>query len=221
MNGSLDTDIVIHLYLSEKQGLIFNFFDKVYMHEYLYEKELKRKSLIVYERFTSDIEKGLAEIITSKDLSDMGIKGIFEMYKRENEYLFDMGELYAISLAKSMGLLAFISNDTKEFGPHETLVRELIEDVIPFAFYELLFLRYLASEIDVEKMHLEFEEVTFKSMGKYPMNFRSRMLMVARRFSSRNGTKRDYNWICEYCKEKDTNYGAKMIGLKKYISSLE
>ena len=79
----------------------------------------------------------------------------------------------------------------------------------------------MASEIDVEKMHLEFEEVTFKSMGKYPMNFRSRMLMVARRFSSRNGTKRDYNWICEYCKEKDTNYGAKMIGLKKYISSLE
>lgn len=221
MNVSVDTDIVIHLYLSEKQGLIFNFFDKVYMHEYLYEKELKRKSLVVYERFTYDIEKGMIEIVTNKDLAGMGIKGIFETYERENEYLFDSGESYAISLAKAMGLVAFISDDTKEFGPHETLVKELIEDVIPFSFYELLFLKYLASEIDIEKMQEEFEEITSKSMGKYPMKFRSRMLRVGRRFSSKNGTERDYNWICGYCKEKKTNYKAKMIELKEYLAGLE
>ena len=50
MNASIDTDVVIHLYLSDKQGLFFEIFDKLYMHEYLYEKELKRKSLQVYVR---------------------------------------------------------------------------------------------------------------------------------------------------------------------------
>lgn len=220
MNVSLDTDIVIHLYSSGKQGLIFDFFDEIYMHNFLYEKELKRKSAVVYRSFTSDVEAGKVKIIKNKDLVDMGIKGLFERYQRDNDSLFDMGELYAISLAKAMGLVAFISNDTKEFGPHETLVKELIRDVIPFAFYELLFLKYVGSEIDVEEMHQEFEEVTQKSMGKYPMNFRSRMLTVARRFSSRSGTKRDYDWICEYCKEKDSNYKTRMIGLKEYLSKL-
>ena len=220
MNVSLDTDIVIHLYSSGKQGLIFDFFDEIYMHNFLYEKELKRKSAAVYRSFTSDIEAGKVKIIKNKDLVDMGIKGLFEGYQRDNDYLFDMGELYAISLAKAMGLIAFISNDTKEFGPHETLVKELIHDVIPFAFYELLFLKYIGSEIDVEKMHQEFEEVSTKSMGEYPMNFRSRMLTVVRRFSSKNGTKRDYNWICEYCRHKDSNYKTKMIELKEYLSKL-
>ena len=163
----------------------------------------------------------MIEIVTNKDLASLGIKGIFEAYERENEYLFDSGELYAISLAKAMGIVAFISDDTKEFGPHETLVKELIEDVIPFAFYELLFLKYLASEVDVDKMHREFEEITSKSMPKYPMKFRSRMMRAARRFSFKNGTDRDYDWICGYCKEKEIDYKAKMIELKEYLAGLE
>jgi len=220
MNASLDTDVVIHLYLSGKQGLIFKFFDELYMHNYLYEKELKRKSPQVFEKLTSDVEEGRIKIVTNKDLINMGIKSLFEEYKRDYEYLFDSGELYAVALARTMGLFAFVSDDTKEFGPHETLVKELIEDVIPFAFYELLFLRYLSSEISVKQMHQEFEEVTSKSMNKHPMNFRRRMLMVARRFSYRNGTERDYNWICEYCDKHKTNYKAKMRGLKEYLSQI-
>jgi len=39
----------------------------------------------------------------------MGIKGLFDGYKRDYEYMFDMGELYAVSLAKAMGLVAFVS----------------------------------------------------------------------------------------------------------------
>lgn len=56
-------------------------------------------------------------------------------YIEDYEYLFDDGELYTVALAKAMGIVIFLSDDTKEFGPHETLVKELIEDVIPFAFY--------------------------------------------------------------------------------------
>jgi hypothetical protein len=221
MKASIDTDVVIHLYLSNKQGLFFNVFDGLYMHEFLYEKELKRKSLFVYEKFSLDVVEGKATIIRNKDLVEMGVKGLFEDYKRDFEYLFDSGELYAVSLAKAMGLFAFVSDDTKEFGPHETLLKELIEDVIPFAFYELLFLRYLSGEFTVEEIHQEFDEVTSKSMRQRPMKFRSRMLKTVRRFSYRNGTQRDYDWINAYCKKNNIHYKNKMIGLKEYLSQIE
>jgi len=220
MKASIDTDVVIHLYLCDKQDLFFKVFDQLYMHEYLYEKELKTKSQSVFDKFSIDVSEGKVIIINNKDLIEMGVKGLFEIYKRDYDSLFDSGELHAVSLAKAMGLVAFVSDDTKEFGPHETLVKELIEDVIPFAFYELLFLGYLDGEISAEQMHREFDLVTSKSMSEKPMNFRSRMLKTVRRFSSK-GTKRDYDWIQSYCKSGNINYSNKMMGFKQYLSHIE
>lgn len=213
MRASIDTDIVIHLYLSNKQEL--------FMHEYLYKIELKKKSFQAYEKFTADVTKGKVIIKTNKALNEMGIKNLFDGYKRDYKYLFDSGELYAVALAKAMGLFAFVSDDIKEFGPHETLVKELIEDVIPFAFYELLYLKYLSKELTAEEMHKEFDEVTSISMNKHPMNFRRRMLITVRRFSYRNGTKRDYSWIKSYCQSRSINYNAMIINLKQYLSQIE
>lgn len=142
MDVSLDTDIVIHLYKSNKEELLFTYFNKLYMHEYLLEDELKRKSLQVYIRFIKDVSKGLINIINNKDLSSLGIKCLFDDYMRDFYYLFDMGERHAVALAKAMGIGALISDDTKEFGPHETLVKELVEDVIPFTFYVIVFRVY-------------------------------------------------------------------------------
>ena len=45
MDASLDTDIVIHLYKSNKRDLLFSFCDKLYMHENLLENELKRSHI--------------------------------------------------------------------------------------------------------------------------------------------------------------------------------
>ncbi|MBS4030252.1 MAG: hypothetical protein KGZ63_02370 [Clostridiales bacterium] len=221
MKASLDTDIVIHLYGSGKEGLIFNYFDQLYMHAYLYERELKLKSVPVYKKLTTDVVAGRIEIVTTKDLVDMGIQGLFERYKRDYEYLFDSGELYAVSMAKAMGLMAFVSDDTKEYGPHETLVKELIEDVMPFAFYELLFLNYLSSEINLVEMHREFDEVTSQTMNLHPMKFRTKMLLTARRFSHRHGTERDYSYVRDFCQQHKVDYRVKMRGLKEYLSGIE
>lgn len=220
MKASIDTDIVIHLYLSNKQGLFFEFFDELYMHEYLYENELKRKSFPIYKKFSSDVVAGKVKIITNKNLIEMGVKSLFDDYKSDYEYLFDSGELYAVSLAKTMGLFAFLSDDTKEFGPHYTLVEELIEDVIPFAFYELLFLKYLSGKFTVEEMCKEFNEVTFKSMNRYPMKFKSRIARTVKRFSKNYGSMRDVDWIQVYCKDENINYRVKMIELKRYLRTL-
>jgi hypothetical protein len=129
--------------------------------------------------------------------------------------------MYAVALAKAMGLVAFLSDDTKSFGPHEILVDESIEDVIPFAFYELLFLKYLSGNLTLEELSQVFEEINYKSMNRHPMNFKQRMLRTVRRFSSRSGTTRDYDWIYAYCKKNNIQYKSKMISLKEYLSQIE
>jgi hypothetical protein len=220
MDASLDTDIVIHLYKSNKRDLLFSYCDRLYMHEYLLENELKRKSYLVYEQFMTDVQKGNIDIITNSDLINMGAKVIFETYLEENNFLFDIGESYAISLAKAVGIEAFLSDDTKEHGPHDLLVRELIMDVMPFAFYELLYLRYLETDQTPEDLHSEFEKVTSSSMQKYPMNFRSRMLTTVKRFSNKYGTKRDTKWIKQFCNNRNINYKDKLSELKRLLETL-
>lgn len=150
----------------------------------------------------------------------MGIKGLFENYLQDYKYLFDLGEIHALALAKAMGLVALLSDDTKDFGPHKTLVKELIEDVIPFSFYELLFLKYLESNMTPRELYNEFENINSKSMNQHSMNFRSRMLATVRRFSNKHGTERDKQWINKFCDSKDIIINNKMVGLKDFLRTL-
>ena len=219
MDASLDTDVVIHLYGSGKEKIIYHFFDQLYMHAFLYERELKRKAPSVFKLLDADVKSGRIRIITNTELMHMGVQGLFEGYKRDYEYLFDHGELNAVALAKSMGLAAFVSDDIKQFGPHDTLVKELILDVMPFAFYELLFLQYLLSILTLEELHREFTDVTSKTMRMYPMNYRSKMLNTVRRFSRQHGTQRDHQWLLEYCKKHNIDLNCKLRELKKQLLS--
>ena len=220
MDASLDTDIVIHLYKSGKKELLYSSFEKLYIYDFLLEKEMKRKSMAVYEEFKKDVESGVVKVITNKDLIDMGIKGLFEHYKESNKYLFDQGELQAVALAKAMGIAAFVSDDTKDFGPHQSLVKELIEGVIPFAFYELLFLKYLNSEITLEELHRSFEQVNQSSMSQFPMNFKRKLSQVLKRFSDKYATERDKMWILKYCNYRDISLNNKMLQLAKYLKNI-
>ena len=220
MDASLDKDIVIHLYKSEKKELLYSSFDKVYIYDFLLEKEMKRKSTSVYEEFKKDVEAGIVKVITNKDLIDMGIKKLFEDYKESNKYLFDQGELQAVALAKAMGIAAFVSDDTKDFGPHQSLVKELIEGVIPFAFYELLFLKYLSSEITLQELDRSFEQVNQSSMSQFPMSFRRKLSEVLKRFSAKYITERDKKWILEYCDKREINLNDKMLKLRDYLKAI-
>lgn len=46
-------------------------------------------------------------------------------------------------MAKTLGCISLVTDDIKERGPHYTLMRIPDSDVMPFAFYELLFLDYI------------------------------------------------------------------------------
>lgn len=219
MDASLDTDIVIHLYKSKKKDLQFSDFNKLFIYEYLFEKEMQSKSIDVYKEFKKDIHTGQVQLVTNADLIKMGIKGLFENYKESNKYLFDKGELLGIALAKAMGIAAFVTDDTKDRGPYHTLIEELIEGVIPFTFYELLFIRYLNSQISIDQMYNTFQEINNTSMS-IPMNFPKKLSLTVKRFSRRYGRERDIEWIETYCHKKEIELKTKMQKLKAYLKSM-
>lgn len=41
MDVSLDTDITIHLYQAGREKLLFKYFDKLYMHEFILERKFE------------------------------------------------------------------------------------------------------------------------------------------------------------------------------------
>jgi predicted nucleic acid-binding protein len=214
MRASLDTDIIIHLYKAGNKQLVYSLFDEVYVYEYLVEKELKNKAPRVYMEFMEDISDGLVNQITPTDLLGKSVKALFDGYVEEFLDLFDHGEMYAVALARAMGIEVLLSDDTKLYGPHDTLCRELVTDVIPFAFYELLFLRYISSAITLTELHRQFDAVS--DILDHPMNFWGRMGQTTRRFD-KDGTKRDRVWIERYCSDCSADLNSKLTGLKGYL----
>ena len=219
MNASLDTDIIIHLYKSGKKELLFEFFDDLYIHEFLLENEVRTNSEQVYIELLEDIKAKSIQVITTNDLINMGIKNLFEDYVKEYACLFDRGELRAIALAKLLGIAAFVSDDTKSGGPHQLLVNEYIEDIIPFAFYELLFLKYLQSELTAKQYYDSFKQVTDTSMSERPMNFNSKVKETVRRFT-KGGSERDLKWRDNFCNKQNINLKQRMQELKQFLQTL-
>jgi len=175
MDVSVDTNILIHLYNAYSKDLLLSSFEKVYAYDYVIETELKGNDRKVYAEVEEDIKNGKILKVTNSNLIEMGIRELFEEHYREYGILFagDRGEAYAVALASVIGIEAFVSDDTKHGGPHETLVKEFIDGVVPFTFYELLFLKYLKAEIDCEDFKAEFDKIS-GTMSR-PMSFKSRI----------------------------------------------
>lgn len=130
MDVSLDTDITIHLYDAGKEELLFKYFDKLYMHEFILEREIKNKSNDVYKKITTEIEAGKIIKVTQRYLIDIGMQKSFEDNLYDIKALFDFGEANAVALAATLGIAALVTDDTKDYGPHDTLVKEYVEDII-------------------------------------------------------------------------------------------
>jgi len=220
MNASLDTDIIIHLYKSGKKELLFEFFDDLYIHEFLLENEVRTNSEQVYTELLEDIKAKSIQVITTNDLISRGIKNLFDDYVKEYACLFDRGELRAIALAKLLGIAAFVSDDTKNGGPHQLLVNEYIEAIIPFAFYELLFLKYLQSELTAKQYYDSFKQITDTSMSERPMNFNSKIKATVRRFT-KGGSERDLKWRDDFCNKQSINLKQRMQELKQFLNNFK
>lgn len=203
MDVSVDTNILIHLYNAYSKDLLLYSFDRVYAYEYIIDTELRGNDSDVFAQVEEDIKGGRIIKITNGELVDKGIKELFDEHYRDFKILFadDRGEAYAVALASVIGIEAFVSDDTKDGGPHETLVKELIDDVVPFTFYELLFLKYLKSEINCEE-------------------FKSRINRVLRRYHKDRSSDRDYYWLQDFCEEHSVDLRSRLVELVTFVKKL-
>ena len=151
MRASLDTNVIIHLYRAELQGILFDLFDEgVFIYEQIRSMELEHHGQDILTKVDSDINAGKIELFTDQKLKDLAVYKMFENNVRENRILYnagDLGEVYAISLAQTIGAYSLVTDDTKQGGPYMSLL-QLDYDIMPFTFADVLILRYIICIVD-------------------------------------------------------------------------
>ena len=144
MRASLDTNVIIHLYRAELQTILFDFFDDgVFIYEQIRNVELENHGKDVLDKVDADIANGTIEIYTDQKLRDQAVYKIFDNNVKENRWLYgtgDLGEIYAISLAQTLGAYSLVTDDTKQGGPYMSLL-QFEDDIMPFTFADVLILR--------------------------------------------------------------------------------
>ena len=219
MDASLDTNIIIHLYIANYQSILFDRFEKVKVYEFIRNHEMENHaSSEVIELFDKDVQAGKIELITYDYFKSIGMHNVFNSHVRQLSILFekgDLGEVYAIAMAKILGCITLVTNDIKEYGPHYTLMRIPDSDIIPLAFYEILFLNYMEGLITEEKLKEQFDTICLVS-GLH-MNFSSKLYTFIRRFWDSPYTESEKLWMNSFCSINNINAKQKMWKLREYL----
>ena len=217
MRASLDTNVIIHLYKAKLQSVLFDVFDKgVFIYEQIRNVELKNHGEEVIEAVDVDISAGKIEIYTDQKLKDLAINKIFENNVKENGLLYgtgDLGEVYAISLAQTLGAYSLVTDDTKQGGPYMSLL-QFQDDVMPFTFADVLIIRYLMGVTDAMQTVKDFESVNMASDLNWA--FRSQLSKFIRRFLKDPYREDDKLWI----KKLGEKYGIKLKEKLKELSEV-
>ena len=166
MRASLDTNVIIHLYRAELQGILFDLFDEgVFIYEQIRSMELEHHGQDILTKVDSDINAGKIELFTDQKLKDLAVYKMFENNVRENRILYnagDLGEVYAISLAQTIGAYSLVTDDTKQGGPYMSLL-QFEDNVMPFTFADVLILRYLVGDADENQTVNDFNMINNSS----------------------------------------------------------
>jgi len=197
MEASLDTNVIIHLYKANHQDLLFKRFKKLKVYSFIRYTEMKNHaSMEIIDLFDKGIEQGKIELITDEYLKNIGMYNVFQDHVKKLRILFDkgdLGEIYAIALAKVLGCISLVTDDIKEYGPHYSLMRTPESDVIPFAFYELLMLDFLEGIILEEELEKKFQIIC--DLSQLNMNFSSKCKTFVRRFWTDPYTETEKEWM--------------------------
>ena len=214
MRASLDTNVIIHLYRAELQGILFDLFDEgVFIYEQIRSMELEHHGQDILTKVDSDINAGKIELFTDQKLKDLAVYKMFENNVRENRILYnagDLGEVYAISLAQTIGAYSLVIDDTKQGGPYMSLL-QLDYDIMPFTFADVLILRYLMGIVDAEQTVEDFELVNNQSQLNW--SFRSQISKFIKRFFKEPYREEERQWI----KDLATKYN---ISIKQKLAEV-
>ena len=189
------------------------------MYEFIRIQELnKHADPAILEIFDKDVESGKIELVTDAYLREIWMFNIFVSHVKETRILFegsDLGEVYAISMAKTLGCISLVTDDIKERGPHYTLMRIPDSDVMPFAFYELLFLDYLEERLTEQELLDYFNRIC--DLSKLKMDSKSKLKSFIKRFWSDPYTESEKEWMKSFCEENGINAKIRMQKLSTFL----
>lgn len=79
MKASLDTNVIIHFYKANLQGILFDFFEEgVYIYEQIRNVELENHGQEILDKVDGDIASEKIELYTDQRLKDLQVYKIFE-----------------------------------------------------------------------------------------------------------------------------------------------
>ena len=218
MRASLDTNVVIHFYRANLQDILFDFFDEgVFIYEQIRNIELEHHGQDILEKVDSDIAAGKIELYTDQRLRELAVFKIFENNVNENKNLYgsgDLGEVYAISLAQTLGAYSLVTDDIKQGGPYMSLL-QFEDEIMPFTFADVLIIRYLLGMVDEKQTVNDFEMIDCASELNWA--FRSQVVKFVKRFFKEPYRVEDTIWIKRLTSENNINVKMKLTALSKLI----
>lgn len=218
MRASLDTNVIIHFYRAGLQKILLDFFDEgVFIYEQIRNIELKNHGQDVLDKVDSDIAAGNIELFTDKKLKNLAVYRIFENNVNKNRNLYgtgDLGEVYAISLAQTLGAYSLVTDDTKQGGPYMSLL-QFEDDIMPFTFADVLILRYLLGVVDEYQTVDDFNSIN--SASDLNWAFKSQVVKFIKRFFKDPYRDEDTEWIKKLASENNVNIKMKLLALSKLI----
>ena len=218
MRASLDTNVIIHFYKAGLQDILFQFFDEgVFIYEQIRNVELENHGQDIISEVDFDIATGKIELYTDQKLKDLQVYKIFEYNVKENRNLYgsgDLGEVYAISLAQTLGAYSLVTDDTKQGGPYMSLL-QFEDDIMPFTFADVLILRYLIGKVDENQTVKDFNLINNSSNLNW--SFRSQVSKFVKRFIKEPYRNEDYEWIHKLSETYNFSFKVKLIALSKLL----
>ncbi len=197
MRASLDTNVIIHMYKADRQGILFDFFNEgVFIYEQIRVVELENHGAEILDKVDKDISDGKIRLYTDDDLRAKGMYRVFMMKVEENRLLYnpgDLGEVYAISLAQTLGAYSIVTDDIKQGGPYMSLLQFEGEEIMPFSFADVLILRYLLGKADAHQTVRDFDEINNSS--ELDWSFRSHLTRFIKRFIRDPYRNEDVEWL--------------------------
>lgn len=196
MRASLDTNVIIHFYRAGLQEILFDFFEEgVFIYEQIRKIELVNHAADLLDIIDADIMSGRMEVYTDEKLKEKAVYRIFLENVNDNRMLYgsgDLGEVYAISLAQTLGAYSLVTDDIKQGGPYMSLL-QFDDDVMPFTFADVLILRYLIGTVDEFQTVQDFNTINLVSDMNW--TFRSQVTKFIKRFWSDPYRNEDQTWI--------------------------
>ena len=218
MRASLDTNVIIHFYKAGLQDILFDFFDEgVFIYEQIRNIELENHGQEILDKVDSDIVSGKIELYTNQKLKELQVYKIFENNVMENRNLYgsgDLGEVYAISLAQTIGAYSLVTDDTKQGGPYMSLL-QFDDDIMPFTFADVLILRYLVGNVDEHQTVTDFNLINNSSSLNW--SFKSQVTKFIKRFLKDPYRSEDTEWIRNLAATKGFSIKEKLAALSKLL----